>query len=404
MKTLVKVANFGTYKRKECFEQWFPKGCLGEESVDRVLFMQLFYSNLEVELVDVLENGSVYDMLMKGEIDIMGHVSDATYETKTIELPFEFTAPSYEDKAVLVLDSATFEKSTPNILFYSCPWTLWLFVFSTFIFVLLYKCCYRWFHRKLIPAVPNGFSEKLPFLFWGLAFGVFCEIFQNTFSITLGLQLTEANVPFYKDYTLINALQTNKCRIILSQDQKGFWTRFIPSNNSVTDFYISLLKDHKLIMVHTEEEVIKYLRQGNCNLGVSRKNRFVFLNNRYSNLKQLEIDDFPLKQRRWVYMKDSPFKHKFRFINTFGSPSDQYYRALLKLAEKVTRKTEKFERKEKSITRRSLSISQLKSAFIVLLCGISFSSFLLMTDLILGRLSSKFSMLKGRRGSCIYLL
>lgn len=45
-------------------------------------------------------------------------------------------------------------------------------------------------------------------------------------------------------------------------------------------------------------------------------------------------------------MKDSPHKHKFHMINTFGSLDSQYYKTLFKYANEVKRKTWKREEKE----------------------------------------------------------
>lgn len=77
MKTLVKVANFVGSDEKHCVEKWFLKGC--QDSLFRVSFMQLFYCNLEVELVDIPKNGSEYNMFMNHEIDLALYSSDSTF-------------------------------------------------------------------------------------------------------------------------------------------------------------------------------------------------------------------------------------------------------------------------------------------------------------------------------------
>lgn len=384
MKTLVKVANFVSPDEKHCIEKWFPRDC--EDSIYRMIFMQLFYCNLQVKLIDIPSNQSEYDMLMNNKVDLAWYTTDYTYNSDN-ESDVEFTLPSHDDKAVLYVDSANFKQFTPNLLFYLCDWSLWLLIVSSFFLVLVYKYCYRWCYRKVFNGnFPNGFSEKLPFLFWALAFGIFCEIFQNILGNTLVVNLTVATVPFNNMNTLIRSLEINKCRIIITRHQQETWYDILPLNSSFTHKFFTLFNEHKIIAVDEEEEVIKLVRGGSCNIGVTWKSNFELLNTYYGNLQKIEIDGFPSKQHGWMYRKNSPYKHKFQLINTFGSPNDQYYNALVKEAEKLIRKTWK---PETETNTKSLNINQLRSGFYVFLSGICLSCIVFLFDFVLIKLSSR---------------
>lgn len=78
-----------------------------------------------------------------------------------------------------------------------------------------------------------------------------------------------------------------------------------------------------------------------------------------------------------MHWNDSPHRHTFRLINTFGIPNDQYYGTL---ADNADRDNRLMWKPEDKADMKWLRINEIQSGFLIFFTGVCIICFLFMLD------------------------
>lgn len=379
MKPLIKVGGFefSNYVTK-CFEH-YPENCTDPGIFITVLYNQLLSCGFRIQFNDVKNYTNGFKMLENGDLDLITSVDNL--KTASLLSDFDITSPMFEDHSVFVLDDSKTKKLTPNLLLYMCPWSVWLLVSVTLISVLLYKYLHRAIAKwlRLKEHTGKNFSEQLPLILWSLAFGIFCEFFQNNLSITLASTISPS-IPFSNTETFLNSLTTHRCEIFLLRKQEDYWEVFFQTEGPLFEGFRRMMENKRVKIIENETEGIQTIRESDCNVALATSTDFILLEAEYGKLKMVRLHELPINQYVLHFRKNSKYKKQFGLINTFGSTDDQYYREVSKTAEKLRQMNPQRETSDKKRF-TSLTMSHLYSGFMILFFGLVISSITLFYDL-----------------------